>query len=218
MHYTQQLKKWLIAQLVNSEHRLLYTVKCGIPLSWRNVNGVNVAIHPETIKNCHRNLKTTGLVKDERRTGCPSMSRSDDNVATVQEMFYGAHQNQYAKLSDPSSTHAASIIILSFQQTDGTISTAHDCKPEFWPLETVTVLFFNHSMDSNTNSNIKEKGLVNIQTRVVVIYAPNMEGMTLKYPSYPVARPFCSQGNKYGGLSFQLEIHHQSPLQKYHTL
>ncbi|PSN46152.1 hypothetical protein C0J52_20931 [Blattella germanica] len=54
---------------------------------WRNINGGNATIRPETIKNCHRKLMTTGSVKDERRIGHPSTSRSDDNVATVQEMF-----------------------------------------------------------------------------------------------------------------------------------
>jgi hypothetical protein len=54
---------------------------------WHRVKGRNITIRPETIKNCHLKLMTTGSVKDAGRSGRPSMPRSEENVATVQEMF-----------------------------------------------------------------------------------------------------------------------------------
>jgi hypothetical protein len=50
---------------------------------WHTVKGRNATIHPETIKNCHSKLMTTGLVKDAVRSNHPS----EENVATVWEMF-----------------------------------------------------------------------------------------------------------------------------------
>src|SRR5215471_5909480 len=50
---------------------------------WHTVKGRNATIHQETIKNCHSKLLTTGSVKDALRSGRPSTSRSEENVALV---------------------------------------------------------------------------------------------------------------------------------------
>jgi hypothetical protein len=50
------------------------------------MKGRNATIHPET-KNCHSKLMTTGSLKDAGRSGCPFTSQSEENVATVREMF-----------------------------------------------------------------------------------------------------------------------------------
>jgi hypothetical protein len=47
----------------------------------------NAYVHPETIKNCHSKLMTTGLVKDAGRSGRLSTSQSEENMANVQEIF-----------------------------------------------------------------------------------------------------------------------------------
>jgi hypothetical protein len=49
--------------------------------------GKNATIRSETIKNCHSKPMTTGSVNDAGRNGCPSTSWSEENVATVWEMF-----------------------------------------------------------------------------------------------------------------------------------
>ena len=54
---------------------------------WRTVMGRNATIRQETIKNCHSKLLTTGSVTDARRSGRPSTSRSEENVALVRDMF-----------------------------------------------------------------------------------------------------------------------------------
>ena len=54
---------------------------------WRTVKGRNITIRPETIKNCHSKLLTTGSVTDARRSGRQSTSRSEENVALVRDMF-----------------------------------------------------------------------------------------------------------------------------------
>lgn len=54
---------------------------------WRREKGVNASLRPETIKNCHTKLMTTGSVKDMKRSGRPCTSRSEENVVAVQEMF-----------------------------------------------------------------------------------------------------------------------------------
>jgi len=54
---------------------------------WCTVKGRNATIHQETIKNCHSKLMTTGSVTDTRRSGRPSTSRSEENVALVRGMF-----------------------------------------------------------------------------------------------------------------------------------
>jgi len=54
---------------------------------WRTVKGRNTTIRPETIKNCHLKPSTTGSVTDARRSGRPSTSRSEENVALVRDMF-----------------------------------------------------------------------------------------------------------------------------------
>jgi len=54
---------------------------------WRTVKGRNTTIRPETIKNCHSKLLTTGSVTDARRSARPSTSRSGENVALVRDMF-----------------------------------------------------------------------------------------------------------------------------------
>ena len=51
------------------------------------VKGSNATIRQETIKNCHSKLLTTGSVTDARRSGCPSTSRSEENVVLVRDMF-----------------------------------------------------------------------------------------------------------------------------------
>ena len=51
------------------------------------VKGRNATIHQETIKNCHSKLLITGSVTDARRSGRPSTSRSEENVALVRDMF-----------------------------------------------------------------------------------------------------------------------------------
>ena len=53
---------------------------------WRTVKGRNATIRQETIKNCHSKLLTTGSVTDAR-SGRPSTSRSEENVALVRDMF-----------------------------------------------------------------------------------------------------------------------------------
>ena len=47
---------------------------------WRTVKRRNTTIRPETIKNCHSKLLTTGSVKDARRSVRPSTSRSVDSI------------------------------------------------------------------------------------------------------------------------------------------
>ena len=54
---------------------------------WRTVKGRNATIRQETIKNCHSKLLTTGSMTDAWRSGCPSTSRSEENVALVWDMF-----------------------------------------------------------------------------------------------------------------------------------
>ena len=54
---------------------------------WRTVKGRNATIRQETIKNCHSKLLTTGSVMDAQRSGRPSTSRSEENVAFVRDMF-----------------------------------------------------------------------------------------------------------------------------------
>lgn len=51
------------------------------------MNGVNALLRPETTKNCHAKLMTTGTVKDMKKSGRVSKSRSEENVITIQEMF-----------------------------------------------------------------------------------------------------------------------------------
>ena len=51
------------------------------------MKGINTTIRPETIKNYHSKLLTTDSVTDARRSGRPSTSRSEDNVALVRDMF-----------------------------------------------------------------------------------------------------------------------------------
>ena len=51
------------------------------------MKGRNTTIRPETIKNCHSKLLTTGSVTDARRSGRPSTSRSEENEALVRDMF-----------------------------------------------------------------------------------------------------------------------------------
>jgi hypothetical protein len=53
----------------------------------RTFKGRKATIRQETIKNCHSKLLTTGSVMDARRSGRPSTSRSEENVALVQDMF-----------------------------------------------------------------------------------------------------------------------------------
>jgi len=53
---------------------------------WRKVKEKNATIRQETIKNCHSKLLTTGSVTDARRSGRPSTSRSEENVALVRGM------------------------------------------------------------------------------------------------------------------------------------
>jgi hypothetical protein len=62
------------------------------------VKGRNATIRPETIKNYRLKLMTTGLVRDAGRSGRPSTSRSEENMATVRETF---------TLSPVKSTHQA---------------------------------------------------------------------------------------------------------------
>ena len=54
---------------------------------WRAVKGRNATVRQETIKNCHSKLLTTVSVTDARRSGRPSTSRSEENVALVRDMF-----------------------------------------------------------------------------------------------------------------------------------
>ena len=54
---------------------------------WRMVKGINVTIRQESIKNCHSKLLITGSVTDAWKSGCPSTSRSEENVALVWDMF-----------------------------------------------------------------------------------------------------------------------------------
>lgn len=51
------------------------------------MNGVNALLRPETTKNCHAKLMTTGTVQDMKKSGRASTSRSEENVITIQEMF-----------------------------------------------------------------------------------------------------------------------------------
>ena len=51
------------------------------------VKGRYATIRQETIKNCHSKLLTTGSVTGARRSGRPSTSRSEENVALVRDMF-----------------------------------------------------------------------------------------------------------------------------------
>ena len=41
---------------------------------WCTLKGKRATVHPETIKNCHTKLMTTGSVNDVQRSGCPSTS------------------------------------------------------------------------------------------------------------------------------------------------
>jgi len=54
---------------------------------WHTVKRSNATICQETIKNCHSKLLTTGSVTDARKSGRPSTSRSEENVALVRDMF-----------------------------------------------------------------------------------------------------------------------------------
>ena len=65
---------------------------------WRTVKGRNATIRQEIIKNCHSKLLTTGSVTDSRKSGRPSTSRPEENVALVQDMFTPARVNQHVKL------------------------------------------------------------------------------------------------------------------------
>ena len=54
---------------------------------WHTVKGRNATICQETIKNCHSKLLTTGSITDAPRSGLPSTSWSEENVALVRDMF-----------------------------------------------------------------------------------------------------------------------------------
>lgn len=51
------------------------------------MNGVNALLRPETTKNCHAKLMTTGTVKDMKKSSHASTSRSEENEITIQEIF-----------------------------------------------------------------------------------------------------------------------------------
>ena len=51
------------------------------------MKGRNTTIRQEAIKNCHSKLLTTGSVTGAWRSGHPSTSRSEENVALVRDMF-----------------------------------------------------------------------------------------------------------------------------------
>jgi len=51
------------------------------------VKGRNATIRQEIIKNCHSKLLTTGSVTDSRKSGRPSTSRPEENVALVHDKF-----------------------------------------------------------------------------------------------------------------------------------
>ncbi|CAF3023534.1 unnamed protein product [Rotaria sp. Silwood2] len=54
---------------------------------WRSQWGRHATLHPDTIKNCHQKLMTTGSVCDTERSGRHSSSRSPEIVDIVREMF-----------------------------------------------------------------------------------------------------------------------------------
>ena len=64
---------------------------------WRTLKGSRATLRPETIRNCHAKLMTTGSVNDKRRSGRPSTSRSPAKVAKVQESLIRARKNQLVK-------------------------------------------------------------------------------------------------------------------------
>lgn len=49
--------------------------------------GPPATVDPNTIKNCHSNLMTTGSVVDDSKNGRPSTSSSEENVELVTEVF-----------------------------------------------------------------------------------------------------------------------------------
>jgi len=72
---------------------------------WRTVKGRNATIRQKTIKNCHSKLLTTGSVRDSRKSGRPSTSRHEENVALVRDMFTRSPRKstrQAARESGPS--------------------------------------------------------------------------------------------------------------------
>ncbi len=50
---------------------------------WRSQRGRHATLHPNTIKNCHQKLMTTGSVCDTERSGRHSSSRSPEVVDTI---------------------------------------------------------------------------------------------------------------------------------------
>ena len=64
------------------------------------VKGGNDTIRQDTNKNCHSKLLTTGSVTDARRSGCPSTSRSEENVALVRKMFNRSPRKSSLKWTD----------------------------------------------------------------------------------------------------------------------
>jgi hypothetical protein len=68
---------------------------------WRTVKDGNATIRQETIKNCHSKLLTTGSVKDAMRSGRPSTSLSEENVASVMDMFtHSLHKSTHLLIKE----------------------------------------------------------------------------------------------------------------------
>jgi hypothetical protein len=70
---------------------------------WRGKRGKHETFHPDTIKNCHRKLMTTGSVCDAERSGRSPTSRSPVVVDVVQEMFSRSPETSIMKASLESS-------------------------------------------------------------------------------------------------------------------
>ncbi len=66
---------------------------------WRGKRGKHETFHPDTIKNCHRKLMTTGSVCDAERSGRSPTSRSPVIVDFVQEMFTRSPETSIRKAS-----------------------------------------------------------------------------------------------------------------------
>ena len=66
---------------------------------WRSQRGSHVTLHPNTIKNCHQKLMTTGSVCDTERSGRHSSSGSPEVVDIVRKTFTQSPETSIRKVS-----------------------------------------------------------------------------------------------------------------------
>jgi hypothetical protein len=63
--------------------------------------------NPSEDNNCHSKLMTTGLVKVAGRSGRPSTSQSEENVATVWETIFDSTEHNLETAASTSCSHTS---------------------------------------------------------------------------------------------------------------